>query len=103
MKNPKMGDWVMVTGEAKNNEGYKHTGIGSVGMVTSDKFKHEGWQMVRIKFLIIVPSKNESVYVIPSKLLVPEYPAQGVFIKDLELYHTQDRGAIDAIIKLMEE
>ena len=103
MKNPKMGDWVIVTGDAINYEGYKHTGIGSVGMVVSDKFKHEGLQMVRVKFLIIVPSKNVEVYVIPNKLLLPDYPALGVFIKDLKLYHTQDRVAINAVIKLMEE
>lgn len=93
----------MVTGEAKNDEGYKYTGSGSVGMVVSDKFKHETWQMVRVKFLIIMPSKNFQPEWSMSKLLYPEYPAQGIFIKDLKLFHTQDRGAIDAVIKLMEE
>lgn len=97
-----MGDWVIVTGEAIKYEGYKYTGIGSVGMVVSDKFKHEAWQMVRVKFLIIVPSKNFGDDWQMSKLLLPDYPAQGVFIKDLKLYHTQDRNAIDAVIKLME-
>ena len=102
MKNPKMGDWVVVTGEAKNNEGYKYTGSGSVGMVVSDKFKHEGLQMVRVKFLIIIPSKNFAPDWRIGKLLVPEYPAQGIFTRDLKLFHTQDRDSIDALIKLME-
>lgn len=92
----------MVTGEAKNNEGYKYTGSGSVGMVVSDKFSHQSLQMVRVKFLIIIRSKNFQPEWSMSKLLLPDYPAQGVFIKDLKLYHTQDRDAIDAVIKLME-
>ena len=97
-----MGDWVVVTGEAKNNEGYKYTGLGSVGMVASDKFKHEGLQMVRVKFVIIMHSRNFNPNWNMDKLLLPDYPAQGIFIKDLELYHTQDRKGINAIIKLLE-